>query len=128
MTAENEERLKVLQLLEDDKITAEEASALLRAMEGKRHAGPASTSYGYGAGNRFLRIRVTDALSGVEKVNVTVPVGLVNVALRMAERFAPDFGDFDLQELEALIASSTGGKLIEVRDEQGGEMVEIYVE
>jgi hypothetical protein len=46
----------------------------------------------------------------------------------MAERFAPDFEGFDMQELQELLASGVDGKLVEVMDEQDNERVEIYVE
>jgi hypothetical protein len=126
MTTANEERLKILQMLEDGKITAEEATTLLRALEGGRRAAPgASTPAG---GKRYLRIQVTDLDSGSAKVNVTVPMGLVSAGLRMAERFAPEFEGFDMQELEELLASGADGKLVEVLDEEDNERVEIYVE
>jgi hypothetical protein len=46
----------------------------------------------------------------------------------MAERFAPEFDGFDMQELEGLLASGAVGKMVEVVDEEDGERVEIYVE
>ena len=61
-------------------------------------------------------------------MNVTVPMGLVSAGLRMAERFAPEFAGFDMGELEELIASGAGGKIVEVLDEEDNERVEIYVE
>jgi hypothetical protein len=126
MTTASEERLKILQMLEEEKITAEEAATLLRALEGGRRSRPASPDPG--GSNRYLRIQVTDLTSGSAKVNVTVPMGLVGAGLRMAERFAPEFEGFDMQELEDLLASGAGGKIVEVMDEEDNERVEIYVE
>ena len=124
--AATEERLRVLQMLEDGKITPEEATALLRALgkgqgAGQRSAGP-------GTENRYLRIRVTDLASGTGKVNVTIPLGLVSAGLRIAERFAPDFEGVDMQELEQAIVGGAEGKIIEVMDAQDNERVEIFVE
>jgi len=59
---------------------------------------------------------------------VTLPMGLVGAGLRMAERFAPEFEGFDVQELQELLASGADGKLVEVVDEEDNERVEIYVE
>jgi hypothetical protein len=126
MTTMTDERIKILQMLEEDKITAEEAATLLRAMDGGRRAAPGAPAPG-GEG-RYLRIRVTNADSGAAKVNVTVPMGLVSAGLRMAERFAPELEGFDMQELGELIASSAGGKIVEVMDAEDNERVEIYVE
>jgi hypothetical protein len=126
MGATSDERLKILQMLEEEKITAEEAATLLRALEGGRRARPDAP--GVGGEHRFLRIQVTDLASGTGKVNVTVPLGLVQAGLRIAEQFAPDFGDLDFQEIIDLIAEGTSGKIIEVVDAEDNERVEIYVE
>ncbi|MBN1955213.1 MAG: hypothetical protein JW900_09215 [Anaerolineae bacterium] len=128
MTKGTEERLKILQMLEEGKISADEATTLLRAMEGGDRP-PTLPSPPAGAEGRYLRINVVDLDSGKGKVNVTIPLGLVNVGLRMAERFAPnDFDDFDFQELGELITSGAIGKLVEVVDAEDNERVEIYVE
>lgn len=120
-----EERLKILQMLEEGKISPDEAAALLRALEGAQRPPtpppPVDRS-------RFLRVQVTDLESGNAKVNVTIPVGLVSVAMRMAERFAPESQNFDMQEIAEIIASGTVGKVIEVTDIEDNERVEIYVE
>ncbi len=126
MSAATEERLKILQMLEEGKITAEEATSLLRALEGGRRATAAVTTQ---AGpKRFLRIQVTDLASGSAKVNVTLPMSLVSAGLHMAERFAPEIEGFDMQELETLLASGAEGKIVEVVDAEDNERVEIYVE
>ncbi|MBN1179208.1 MAG: hypothetical protein JXD18_08355 [Anaerolineae bacterium] len=124
MAAGTEERLKILQMVEEGKISAEEATALLRAMDSGRHVPPAVPDT---TQRHFLRIQVTDLASGNAKVNVTLPMGLVSAGLRMAERFAPD-ADIDLQELEELLAGGAMGKLVEVVDSEDNERVEIYVE
>jgi hypothetical protein len=113
-------------MLEDGKLTATEAADLLRALQGRQQTAPAGA--GFGGAARFLRVRVTDLTSGTAKVNVTVPVGLVGVGLRMAERFAPDSEGLDREKLERLIASGATGKVVEVVDDADGERVEVYVE
>lgn len=124
--AVTEERLRVLTMLEDGKITPEEATSLLRALSKGQDGGPRAGASG--AKSRYLRIRVTDLDSGSGKVNVTIPLGLVSAGLRIAERFAPDHQDIDFQELEDLIASGAEGKIVEVMDSDDNERVEIYVE
>jgi hypothetical protein len=119
-----EERLKVLQMLEDGKITPEEAASLLRAL-GKRED---TATRAAATENRYLRIRVTDLASGTGKVNVTIPLGLVSAGLRIAERFAPEARGIDIQELEEAIISGAEGKIVEVMDAEDNERVEIYVE
>ncbi len=121
-----EERLKILQMLEEAKITAEEAATLLRALLGGGQR--AGQTLG-GKDGRYMRVRVSDLESGKERVNVSIPLGLVSVGLRMAERFAPqEMGNIDLQELEELITSGAVGKFVEVTDAEDGERVEVYIE
>lgn len=123
--AATEERLRVLQMLEDGKIKPEEATSLLRALGKGQDMGARAAS---AAGNRYLRIRVTDLASGTGKVNVTIPLGLVSAGLRIAERFAPEAEGIDMQELEQAIVSGAEGKIVEVMDAEDNERVEIYVE
>jgi hypothetical protein len=127
MTKATEERLKILHMLEEGKISAEEATTLLRALgSGERRAVPGTT--GPVGDKQYLRVHVTDMASGKSKVNVTLPMGLVSAGLRIAERFAPELEGFDLQELEEALASNASGKVVEVEDIEDGERVEIYVE
>ncbi len=126
MVAATEERLRVLQMLEEGKIGPEDATSLLKALgqgqEAARGGRPIGTE------GRYLRIRVTDLASGTGKVNVSVPLGLVSAGLRIAERFAPESKDLDFQDLEEMIVSGAEGKLVEVMDAEDNERVEIYVE
>lgn len=124
--AATEERLRVLQMLEDGKISPEDATSLLRALGQRQEAGERSRLGG--PESRYLRIRVTDLASGTGKVNVSLPLGLVSAGLRIAERFAPQSQDIDFQDLEDMIVSGAEGKLVEVMDAEDNERVEIYVE
>ena len=126
MASASEERMKILQMLEEGKISPDEATTLLRALDGGHRAAPGTPSPS--GDNRYLRVQVTDLATGKAKVNVTIPMGLVGAGLRIAERFAPEFEDFDLEELEELLSSGAVGKMVEVRDEEDNELVEVYVE
>lgn len=127
MSVSTEERLKILQMLEDGKISADEATTLLRAIDGSKQARPPAIPAA-GTEGRYLHVRVTDVGSGGPKVNVTIPLSLVNVGLRMAERFAPEFEDIEMQEIGEIIASGAVGKIVEVMDAEENELVEIFVE
>ena len=83
---------------------------------------PSPTDRGLEAGI-YLRVQVTDLDTGAAKVNVTIPIGLVSAGLRIAERFAPEFDGFDMQEMEDLLASGMTGKMVEVVDEAGLEQI-----
>ena len=73
-------------------------------------------------------MRVTDAATGKSKVNVNIPMGLVNVGMKMGARFVPENSDIDLEELFEQIQSGAHGKIVEVTDDESGENVEIFIE
>jgi hypothetical protein len=126
--ASADERMRVLKMLEEDKVTAEEAAALLRALTGSRSPTPRRAERVWEDG-RLFRVHVTDLQTGRVKVNVTMPTKLIGMGLRIAERFAPEeMEGIDLQELESMLASGALGKIVEVEDEEDGERVEIFVE
>ena len=126
----NDEKLQVLRMLQEGKITAEEAAKLLSALEdGTRPPGGPATA---GGKNRWVRVRVTDMKTGKRKVNVNIPMGLVEVGARLGARFGdkrmPDMADFDWKELINEVRSGAEGKLVDVDDEESGDHVEVYVD
>lgn len=125
-----EERLRILKMVEQGQISAEDGSRLLEALSAgeQRRAQIAPSGVGSTSSGRWLRVRVTDARSGRNKVNVTIPMGLVDVGLKMGARFAPEMDGFDLAQLAELVKSGATGKLVEVQDTEDGELVEIYIE
>jgi hypothetical protein len=125
--ATSEERLRVLAMIEEGKITAEQGAQLLEAMKGEGGPQkPKETPAGPAQPPRWLRIRVTSLETGQQKVNVNMPWGLVGVGAKMGARFAP--GEIDQEALLAAIEAGAEGKIIDVIDEEDGERVEIYVE
>ena len=81
-----------------------------------------------GKAPQWFRVKVTDARTGKAKVNVSIPVGLVNVGLRMGAKFAPDLDSNVIQQVVDAAKQGQRGKIIEVDDQDSGEHVEIYVE
>ena len=77
---------------------------------------------------RWFRVRVTDLETGRDKVNINLPMSLVDVGTRMGARFAPELEDMDFGQIMEQIKSGAQGKIIEVEDVEDGERVEIYVE
>ena len=72
MTATSDERSRVLQMLEEGKINAEEATTLLRAMGQAKRAGSGAPSFG-GEG-RYLRVHVTDTTTDFEEQHLLLSV------------------------------------------------------
>ena len=77
---------------------------------------------------RWFRVRVTDMRTGKTKVNVNIPISLVNVGMRMGARFAPEVEGLNLDQVMQAVKQGAQGKVIDVEDEEDGERVEIYVE
>ncbi|GAB4572798.1 MAG: hypothetical protein Kow0077_13290 [Anaerolineae bacterium] len=119
-----EERMRILKMLEEGKITAEEATRLLQALSAGRRDGGRPT----GREARWLRVRVTDTTTGNTKVSINIPMGLVRTGIRMGARFIPSDSDVDYQEIMNAIQSGETGKILEVIDEEQGEKVEIWAE
>ena len=122
--ATSDERMRILKMIEEKQITAEEGAKLLEALR----AGGDGAQRGETAKSRWLRVRVTDRATGKLKVNVNIPVGLIDVGLKMGARFAPDMNGMDLSAIQAAIKGGMQGRIIEVDDEKDNERVEIFVE
>jgi len=122
----SDERMRILKMLESRQISAKEAADLLAALD--KPQPPKATGGPEAMRGRWLRVQVTDLATGKVKVNVNVPLGLVDVALRMGARFSPKTETIDPQELLEAIRSGSKGKLVDVEDQEKGEHVEIFVD
>ena len=123
--ATSEERMRILKMVEEKQITAEEAARLLEAL---RTAGAGATPRDEPGRARWLRVRVTDRATGKSKVNVNLPVGLIDVGLKMGARFAPEMAGMDMNAIHVAIKEGMQGKIVEIDDENDNERVEIFVE
>ncbi len=126
----SEERMKILKLIEEGKISAEEGAKLLSAISGpRRPAGPMpSRTPGMGGPARWLRIRVTDIRTGRSKAAVQIPLALVDAGMKIGAHFAPEVEGVDMSNVMEALRSGVTGKIIDVTDEDDGEHVEIFVE
>jgi hypothetical protein len=124
--ATNEERMKILKMIDEGKITAEEGAKLLGTLGESRKVPPRKPSLNLSAsGARWLKVRVTDIVTGKAKATVNLPLGLLDAGLNIASKYAPDVA-FD--ELVDSINAGAEGKIIDVVDEEDGEHVEIFIE
>jgi SHOCT-like domain len=124
------ERLRVLRLVEEGKISASEGINLLDALQQGQKSKNSSRSGVAGASSpRWFRVRVTNLETGRSKATVNIPIGLAEWGLRIGARFAPEVADFDLAELSKLLSEQgLEGKIIDVLDDEDGEHVEIFIE
>jgi hypothetical protein len=137
----NEERKKVLEMLAEGKITAEDAERLLDKMgDGEAGKSSASDSSASDRGDRpsklkFLRVLV-DSSDG-DKVNIRVPLALIGTGVKLAAVLPKDVNDklgaqgVDLSKLSELDAEELKEALrdLEVDVDSGdGDTVRICCE
>jgi hypothetical protein len=131
MSEQVQERLQILRMIEEGKITPDEGAKLLEAIRGASRAAPqairAEAMPSMGGQGKWLRIRVTDMRSGRQKVNVNIPLSLVSIGARIGAKFAAPV-PVDIEEIMNAVRSGAQGKLIDVQDSEDGEHVEIFVE
>jgi hypothetical protein len=122
-----EERMKILNMIREGKISAEEGAKLLAALgdSQKSSRSPATKTQGE---PRWFRVRVTDLINGKTKVSVNIPIGLMEWGMQIGAQFAPEVGDLDFEQLKEMLQSGVEGKVVDVIDEEDGEHVEIFIE
>jgi len=126
--ATTDERMQILKMIEEGKISASEGAELLRALDRNKQSERTEPLHGASPA-RWFRVRVTDMISGRNKVNVNIPIGLVNVGMKMGARFIPESVDsIEYQEAMDAIRSGRQGKIFDYTNEDDGERVEIFVE
>ncbi len=122
----SEERMKILKMINDGKITADEGAQLLSALT-QRSEKPKKASRSMTG--QWLRVRVTDMSSGKAKVNVNVPMKLVDAGLNIAAQFTPEMEDAQMMEaVKEALSENIQGKIVDVIDEEDQEHVEIFIE
>ena len=127
--ASSEERMKILKMIEEGKLSVEEGTKLLAALSEKRVPSPPRPPGMPGpAGPRWLRIRVTDVRTGRSKASVQIPLALVDAGMKIGAHFAPEVEGVDMSNVMEAVRTGMTGKIIDVTDEEDGEHVEIYVE
>lgn len=126
--ANAEERMKILKMIDEGKLSAEEGAKLLAALNtspkpsGSGNIGLGSTTA------RWLRVRVTDTTSGRSKATVQIPISLIDAGMKIGAHFAPEVAGVDMSEVMDALRNGVTGKIIDVMDDEDGEHVEIFVE
>lgn len=143
MSLSSEERMEILRLLAEGKITADEAAGLLSNGTKAREADPTlekETGVTEDVKNSpeevvkvstdhpsWFHVKVSDMKSGKTKVTVNIPIRLLRLGLNVGSRFAPEMEGIDWDDLAGMIGSEKG-VLVDVEDEEDGEHVQIYVD
>jgi len=130
--ATNEERMRVLKMVQEGKLSADQAADLLGVLDspGTTAASAAEATQRFAARGqgRWFRVRVTDTNSGKTRVNLRMPISVVNAGLKMGMKFAPEVDGVEPEQLISLINNGELGQIVDVYDEEDGEHVEVYIE
>ena len=117
-----EERMQILKMVEEGKISAEEASRLLDALveapEGQRPK----------EGKR-LRIQITEPGTNKKKVNLRIPLGLAKIAAKFIppkkkKELAEEGVDID--QVLSQVTSENIGKIVDIESDDG--LIQISIE
>ena len=131
--ATSEERLKILKMVQEGKISADQGATLIEALEDNnknqrqpnRHEPPTNPT---GKSSRWFHVRITDSGTGRTRVNVRLPVSLINAGIKMGARFSPEVQGLDMEQLLQFINSGETGQMVDVVNEDDGEHVEVFIE
>jgi len=117
----SDDRMRILKMLEEKKVTADEAARLLDALGSGEESGK----------NKFLKVKVWEGGSEKPKVNITLPISLVKWGMKMAPESAKAKiaeADVDLKVVADALEKGVTGKIVEVDETEKGERVEVWLE
>jgi hypothetical protein len=120
----SEEQSQILAMVENRTLTASEGTLLLEASEAR----PVQNGRAVPTQSRWIRVRVTDLATGRNKINVSIPIELVDIGLRMGAKFTPEMSGVDIHEMLGAIRNGAGGLLVDIEDADKGEHIEIHAE
>ena len=141
----DQETVRILEMVQKGQITPEEAAGLLDTLTPPSESEPTRSQRG-----RRFRILVTDKRTGRDRVNVSIPMALVEMAAKMgltlhmksgarsgvqmgANRSSDrssDMAGLDVQRIMEAVKSGAEGKIVEadIDDEKGSQHVVVFVE
>jgi hypothetical protein len=128
-----EERMRILKMVQDGKLTAEEAAQLINAVDsGKgpgQETGPEKPPVpGSPMAGRWFNVKISNQSDNRKRVNVRLPVSLVRAGIKMGAKFSPEVENLDVEELLQFINSGETGQFIEVFDEEDGDHIQVFID
>jgi hypothetical protein len=127
MTVENE-KIKILQMIESGKITADQGIELINACsESEARSSRGQTGKQENA-PQWVKVIVTDLASGKKRVNIRMPAALVSTGAKFGARLSLEKQDFNSEIIRDAIRAHRIGKILDVADDKEHERVEIILE
>jgi polyhydroxyalkanoate synthesis regulator phasin len=120
----SDERLRILQLVEEGKISPEEGIRLIQALD---KTGEQQTQLALRPA-QWLRLQISDMLSGKVRVNVRLPVTVLNTGMKIGARFSDEIGQTEMGQIMDAIADGLTGQVIDIYDDQGEKRIQVFLE
>ena len=150
MALSSDERMEILLLLAEGKITVEDAGQMLSSAKSEavqtkdpdllsvtaedladpgsyKSGEPSAPQNSAGGRPTWFHVRVSDLKTGKGKVKVNIPLSLVRAGFSLGSRFSPELEGLEWDELSTMLTTEKG-ILVDVQDEEDGEHVQIYVD
>ena len=123
----NEEKMKILKMLEEKKISSGEAMELLESLSRLEEKDARSAK----SGGRFLKIRVYENGAPEAKVNVNIPMAWAKfmvpfIEQKIGQKLREKGYEMDAEKIREALEAGELGKIVDIND--GGSKVEISIE
>lgn len=119
----------ILKMLQDGKISADEAAKLLESVDaGNKTEKPADADASQKVQGKFFRVLITDTDTGKARANIRIPLSVLGIGVKFGAQFAPQIGGIEQDQIMDAISSGQVGKILDVYDDDDGEHVEIFIE
>jgi len=123
----SDDRLRILEMIENKTITAKEGAELLKAIDNSDDNKVVSKK----VKNSFKMFKIKVLSAEGDKVNVQIPLEFAKVALRSGKGFMKidqiDDMNLDLDLILEMIDQGTIGKIVDI-ESANGDLVEIIIE
>lgn len=122
------DRLRVLKMIEEGKISASDGIRMLDTVEAPSTVNSEVQAAVQTQAPRWIRVLVTDTDTGKARVNVRLPVNLVNTGIKMGAHLSSEVDALDMQQINDFIKRGVTGQVLDVFDDEDSERVEIFLE
>jgi len=126
----SDERLRVLRMVQEGKISAEEGIKLMDALgeSGHEKVKPAAEQKPVKKTARWFRVRVTDQITGKIKVDIHLPINVVKAGSKLGARFSPEMSGLDMDQIMEHVDAGTTGRIFDLTHDSDQELVEVFIE
>lgn len=126
------ERKKILEMLEEGKITSKEASDLLEAIDDTSTNNSDVTTLSKSYSKKYLKIRVFEA-EKESKVSLNIPIKLVKLGISFASKLNSKIEGINIsnEEIDIIleaIDNEIEGEILSIDADDGKTQVKIYIE